>query len=414
MIKFAWMWVCDRLFYVVVITNLLYKGGTKFSTRKDTLLRGGPFFANLLGDSRFESGAEYVQFRLLLLFYLSFSYNRIFIDKDPKYFEVVLSFLRNGRLRNSELARFDLDDLCAEFHFYGLHPNFSSYQQEEATREQERVLQIKRCEEAQQEMKKDMRELAEKETQIQLRIAEMEAAESRAKQELSALAMTKQGITTKMQEVKAREEELQERQMSWETGIVRRHNIELEWNNKIKKWNEDEKNWATRMDVWKKVKTIAAKVRREQRQIMRRMKMTEKRRKRADRQQLQRNKERKWGVIAKKTHSMIVEMEEENRARQQWKVVVTHLPKEGEMPERQKLHVQEENEMQTDLTQDLNLQSSQVQSCYFCSFDYLLTLNSQDEETGGKHKVIGTNFKVYITLFATQSPIMFSTSSLAC
>jgi BTB/POZ domain len=43
---------------------------------------------------------------------------RYFIDRDPTYFEIVLNFMREGRVRNLGLQNIVLEEVRNEFQFY--------------------------------------------------------------------------------------------------------------------------------------------------------------------------------------------------------------------------------------------------------------------------------------------------------
>lgn len=50
---------------------------------------------------------------------------RFFIDRDPKYFGAILNFLRDGKLRPTDIE--DFDGFIEEFRFYRIpEPNFAS------------------------------------------------------------------------------------------------------------------------------------------------------------------------------------------------------------------------------------------------------------------------------------------------
>jgi len=90
----------DCKFSTKIILNV---GGKLFATTKSTILQyRGSFLESLVtkDKSRLENGDRY------------------FIDRDPTYFEIVLNFMREGRLRNTGLQNIDLEDLRSEFQFY--------------------------------------------------------------------------------------------------------------------------------------------------------------------------------------------------------------------------------------------------------------------------------------------------------
>lgn len=78
-------------------------GGQKFTTAKSTLLRNrGTYFEDILIKN-----PTTIDF---------------FIDRDPKYFGVILNFLREGKLKTSDLKSLDFDDLKDEFRFFKIPP----------------------------------------------------------------------------------------------------------------------------------------------------------------------------------------------------------------------------------------------------------------------------------------------------
>jgi len=82
-------------------------GGKRFTTTKYTLLQHrGSYFESLIisNHSCTDKNGEY------------------FIDHDPKHFRLVLNYLRDGRLRNTELRSIDMVDLIQEFQFYKIEP----------------------------------------------------------------------------------------------------------------------------------------------------------------------------------------------------------------------------------------------------------------------------------------------------
>lgn len=72
-------------------------GGTKFITKRETLLRGGGnYFSNALKNE---------------------TTKQLFVDRDAKRFEVVLNFMRTGRV---SLNGLQLRDILEEAHFFGI------------------------------------------------------------------------------------------------------------------------------------------------------------------------------------------------------------------------------------------------------------------------------------------------------
>eukprot|EP00026_Physarum_polycephalum_P009736 Phypoly_transcript_09870.p1 GENE.Phypoly_transcript_09870~~Phypoly_transcript_09870.p1 ORF type:complete len:411 (+),score=55.18 Phypoly_transcript_09870:129-1361(+) len=89
----------DCKFSTKIVLNV---GGKLFATTKSTLLQyRGSFLESLVTNQK--SKQENGEF---------------FIDRDPTYFEIVLNFMREGRLRNTGLHNTDLEDLRHEFQFY--------------------------------------------------------------------------------------------------------------------------------------------------------------------------------------------------------------------------------------------------------------------------------------------------------
>ena len=45
---------------------------------------------------------------------------RVFVDHDPKYFSVILNYMREGRIRPSAVNSADYGDLIREFEFFNI------------------------------------------------------------------------------------------------------------------------------------------------------------------------------------------------------------------------------------------------------------------------------------------------------
>jgi len=78
-------------------------GGKPFSTTKDTLLKyKGSYFEYMLTSShpQFDEDGEF------------------FIDRHPKYFGLILNYLREARLRESDLTTVDWKELQEEFEYF--------------------------------------------------------------------------------------------------------------------------------------------------------------------------------------------------------------------------------------------------------------------------------------------------------
>jgi len=78
-------------------------GGKIFSTSKTTLLqREGTYFHVLLGSDCWKPDED----------------GCYFIDRDPKYFDRILNYLRNGKLDTQELSKRALEELEEELDYY--------------------------------------------------------------------------------------------------------------------------------------------------------------------------------------------------------------------------------------------------------------------------------------------------------
>lgn len=78
-------------------------GGQRFTTTRATLMKySGSLFEEMLasGSPHSEKNRWY------------------FIDRDPSHFGIVLKYMRDGKVRNSDLKSVDPDDLQEEFQFY--------------------------------------------------------------------------------------------------------------------------------------------------------------------------------------------------------------------------------------------------------------------------------------------------------
>jgi len=109
-------------------------GGKIFQTTKDTLLKGSKFFRDLLSSQ--QSSANLVKDE---------EQAALFIDRNPKYFELLLDYLRSGYLPSSKEE--DLrSTLQKEATFYGIDLPKPSKQQEEPSSplEETCVLQVRR------------------------------------------------------------------------------------------------------------------------------------------------------------------------------------------------------------------------------------------------------------------------------
>ncbi|CAL2033837.1 unnamed protein product [Caenorhabditis brenneri] len=77
-------------------------GGTLFKTSRSTLTKFDGFFKTMLETdiliTKDESGA-------------------IFIDRDPKYFRLILNFMRDGQVKLPESQR-EVEELCVEAEYY--------------------------------------------------------------------------------------------------------------------------------------------------------------------------------------------------------------------------------------------------------------------------------------------------------
>eukprot|EP00026_Physarum_polycephalum_P005143 Phypoly_transcript_05172.p1 GENE.Phypoly_transcript_05172~~Phypoly_transcript_05172.p1 ORF type:complete len:365 (+),score=43.73 Phypoly_transcript_05172:909-2003(+) len=81
-------------------------GGKRFSTSKDTLLsQRDTYFSALLQSGNFKPGDE----------------GSYFVDRSPKYFAIILEYLRTGKLSVSHLNSEQMDNLTAELDYYQIH-----------------------------------------------------------------------------------------------------------------------------------------------------------------------------------------------------------------------------------------------------------------------------------------------------
>jgi len=91
-------------------------GGQRFTTTESTLMRHrGSYFEEML-LSRPRDGNS-------LLY---------FIDRDPRYFGIILNFIREGKVRATDLKSVEIEDLLEEFQFFRIPFNSSLSKKQEA------------------------------------------------------------------------------------------------------------------------------------------------------------------------------------------------------------------------------------------------------------------------------------------
>lgn len=79
-------------------------GGQLFTTLVSTLVRASPFFQNLFSGNFIKPITD--------------DKGYIFIDRDPKYFNIILNYIRTTKLDQS--GNFDVELLIEEFNYYGI------------------------------------------------------------------------------------------------------------------------------------------------------------------------------------------------------------------------------------------------------------------------------------------------------
>lgn len=175
---------------------------------------------------------------------INFFIYRFFIDRDPKDFELVLSYLRNGKLKYATKSEVNWDDFADELQYYGIRPNFVSPQQEEMEKEREREAQLKKCEDAQRQMHVEAAKLAALQADMDKRETQIVDAECSIQGQAAALKASQQVL-----------DELKEtlccQQCEWEQASAKRINEEKSHEERVKIWQAEDIEREKRLQEWK-------------------------------------------------------------------------------------------------------------------------------------------------------------------